>query len=144
MIKKYGKFTFLCQFVSFKEFIQYCFNPKKWHLVKREFVFFFQRLNRGFDDSETWNLDSEIAEFVYPRLKRYFEITNMSPPCINDGNGEFIELSEEEWKEIEQKILFALDEIRLYGRDPYEFNKDWKKIKEGLDLFHKYMNKFWW
>lgn len=31
-----------------------------------------QRLERGFDNSELWSLDSTIAEFVYPRLKAFY------------------------------------------------------------------------
>ena len=32
-----------------------------------------QRLERGFDDSETWNLDLTIAKFVLPRLESFKE-----------------------------------------------------------------------
>ena len=33
-----------------------------------------QRIERGFDDSELWNLDYTIASFVLPRLKRLKEL----------------------------------------------------------------------
>ena len=33
-----------------------------------------QRLERGFDDSETWSLRDTIANFIIPRLERYEEI----------------------------------------------------------------------
>jgi len=140
-IKRYGKLTIFYQFGSLKNFLSYLFRPKKWRFVKREIRYFFQRLRRGWDDSETWNLDKEISEFIYPRLKRYFEVTITAPP-YEDGN--LKQLSDEEWKEIQDKILFAFNEIRLEGEDPYGFDKDWDKIKEGLDLFHKYRNTFWW
>lgn len=36
---------------------------------KREKNFSKQRIERGFDDSETWSLDSTITSFILPRLK---------------------------------------------------------------------------
>jgi len=41
---------------------------------KREMEFKKQRLERGFDDSETWSLRDTIANFIIPRLERYEEI----------------------------------------------------------------------
>lgn len=142
--KKYGKFTIFYQFGSLRDFLVHLFNPKEWRLLKREFRYFFQRLHRGWDDSETWNLDKEIAEFIYPRLKRYFEITITAPPYEKGEDSDVRQLTEEEWKVIQDKILFSFNEIRLEGEDPYSLDKDWNKIQEGLDLFHKYRKTFWW
>ena len=41
---------------------------------KREVEFKGQRLKRGFDDSETWDLRCTIANFIIPRLEQYEEI----------------------------------------------------------------------
>jgi hypothetical protein len=43
--------------------------------IKRTLKFFWQRRTRGFDDSETWNLDHRIAEFILPRLKLFREMS---------------------------------------------------------------------
>jgi len=40
----------------------------------REEKFIEQRIERGFDDSETWSLCDTIANFTIPRLERYEEI----------------------------------------------------------------------
>ena len=53
---------------------------------KREEKFIKQRLQRGFDDTETWSLRDTIADFVVPRLlkdgtkffKRYFGLSSLS------------------------------------------------------------------
>jgi len=37
---------------------------------KREIDFIKQRIERGFDDSETWSLRDSMALFILPRLKR--------------------------------------------------------------------------
>lgn len=142
MIKRYGKFTLLSQFVSFKDFLGYLLK-RRWPLIKRELRYFKQRLVRGWDDSETWNFDKEIAEFSYPRLKRYFEVTITAPPYVREGEG-FRELSEKEWELIKKKILYALNETRLNGRDPYGHDKNWKVIEEGWELFYKFRRSFWW
>lgn len=42
--------------------------------------YFFQRLFRGWDDRETWNLDFEFYKWLYPRLKRFQEISITYPP----------------------------------------------------------------
>lgn len=39
--------------------------------------FFLQRHIRGFDDSETWNLDKEMIKNLYDRVKKYQELTNV-------------------------------------------------------------------
>jgi len=140
--KKYGKFTILSQFSSFSDIFR---NLRKRNLYffKKEIRFFFQRIWRGWDDSETWNLDKEIDEFVYFRLKRYFKLTNMAPPFIV-REGKDVQLTEKEWDLIKRKILYSLNQTRLNGKDPYCFNKNWKLIKEGRQLFDKFRGDFWY
>lgn len=43
---------------------------------KRSAEYTKQRLQYGFDDSETWDLSLTIAKFIAPRLKRFIEITD--------------------------------------------------------------------
>lgn len=47
--------------------------------IRRMIKFFFQRRIRGFDDSETWDLGEEFYKWIYPRLKRYAEISQGYP-----------------------------------------------------------------
>lgn len=42
----------------------------------RSIRFFVQRRVRGWDDSETWDLDREIARFALPRFRRYRELNH--------------------------------------------------------------------
>ena len=110
-------------------------DDKRWEEYKQ------QRLEEGFDDSETWSLDNTIAKFVLPRLKRYLEIANSHP-----GN-----ITEAEWDTILNKMIYAfeciLDENKevddtLIGVKKYE--KRSNIIKEGLDLFREYFLDLWW
>lgn len=40
-------------------------DDKRWDKYEQ------QRIERGFDDSETWSLRDTIAKFIIPRLERY-------------------------------------------------------------------------
>lgn len=51
-----------------------CFSLTKEN-DEREEAFSKQRVERGFDDSETWSLDYTLARFLLPRLKRYLELS---------------------------------------------------------------------
>lgn len=55
-----------------------------------------QRLERGFDDSETWNLDLTIAKFVLPRLESFKESFMGYPGFLKN---------EDEWKAILEKCV---------------------------------------
>lgn len=134
--KRYGKFRILSQYFSLRDFLR----EDKIKLIKREWRFFKQRLHRGWDDSETWMLDKEVAEFIYPRLKRYFEITITGPPYVQERD-RIRQLTNEEWDRIKNKILYALKESRLHEDG---VNKDWDKIEEGWELFFKHRKSFWW
>ena len=92
-----------------------------------------QRLERGFDDSETWNLSATILEFTLPRLKVLIDLINGYPP----------ELTEEEWKVILEKIVNAIESIL---EDNYAFETEYKisMQNEGMDLFFKYFFDLWW
>lgn len=93
-----------------------------------------QRLERGFDNSEVWNLDRTIAKFIAPRLKVFAESTIGIPP----------EVTEEEWKSILKKIL---DTFELIADDERYFSyvpTDNDIIGEGLDLFAKWFCHLWY
>lgn len=92
-----------------------------------------QRMERGFDDTETWNLNTTFANFMLPRLKAFREIG------VPFGHPAILE-NEEEWGEIIDKIIHALE---LYLDEDNEL-EDEKEIQEGIDLFAKYFFNLWW
>lgn len=104
---------------------------------KRQETFKQQRLERGFDDTETWNLDYTIASFILPRLKRFKEVSNGYP-----GTMTF-----EEWQDILDKIINAFELKANEDETSYTIEEDeanCKKIQEGLNLFAKYYSHLWW
>jgi len=92
-----------------------------------------QREERGFDDTELWNLDATIAEFILPRLKRFRDIVVGYPGNLN---------SQDEWYAILDKMIKALEittsNMKLLS------NKDHDSQEEGLKLFAEYFNHLWW
>lgn len=92
---------------------------KKWEL---------QRYERGFDDSEIWNLDTTIIRFLVPRLKVFREIHGKSAPP---------DMTVEKWDKI-------LDEmIEWFESYIYSSELDPENYYKGLELFKKYFEYLW-
>lgn len=115
---------------------------------KRISKFIKQHKKRGFDDTETWNLNTTILRFTLPRLKRFRDINVCMPlnlelddETLNKIDFEDGFLSIEEWNEKLDKMINA---IELYIKNGvYEKNKK-GEIEEGFDLFFKYFFDLWW
>ena len=99
---------------------------------KREKDFKKQRIERGFDDTETWSLRDTIANFIIPRLERYEEIANnflqREPELINEINDFLVAMK-----------LVARDNGSLILTDDEE-----KQLEKGLDVFPKIFMSLWW
>lgn len=116
-----------------------CIEPTddRWEEAKQ------QRLERGFDYSEMWNLDKTIVEFIRPRLHDFRENHGGCP----------MGLTEEQWNEILDKMLYWFDN---YGaKCPYDIRTERKKhdqwfdnynqkVQEAKELFIKYFSDLWW
>lgn len=102
-------------------------DDRRWNDFKA------QRLERGFDDSETWSLDSTIAKFILPRLIRFKEINAGYPGTV----------SEQEWDDILDRMILAFS---LLASDAafVTAKEDQEKIDEGLALFAKWYQHLWW
>lgn len=95
-----------------------------------------QREERGFDDTETWNLFNVVARFVLPRLIRFKEVTN-GFPC---------DLTEAEWDE---KLQQMIDAFQVWANCDDEAmtlddKEKWQRACDGAELFGKYFRDLWW
>ena len=86
-----------------------------------------QYIERGFDDSDTWDLSKHIATWLLPRLQRYKEL----------ATGVIV-------------IDFPLDDMikafDLYANKDYS---DWTKeeakaVEVGLKAFAEHYTRLWW
>lgn len=106
---------------------------------ERAMKFKEQRMTRGFDDSETWNLDMTIAKFLVPRLKAFKECENGHPAGM----------SEKKWDKILDEMIEGF-ELHC-TKDEWEFDMDINtrnekkaKVDKALKHFSKYFHDLWW
>ena len=110
---------------------KYGYNTWSWKRPFNGFKHLLQRLIRGYDDSEIWNLDSTIALFILPRLKLF----------RNSLHGYPNNLTFEQWEEVLDKMIIAFS---LIDDVAWHFNDfDYPRVEEGLDLFRKYYFNLW-
>lgn len=87
-----------------------------------------QRAKRGFDDTELWNLNTTICQFIIPRLEEFKEQTFGYPPGITF----------EEWIDIIDEML---NFFKKYVDDEVFINASEER---GFKLFYKYFDYLWW
>ena len=99
----------------------------------RQEEWYNQRKENGFDDTETWNLQTTISKFVLPRLK-WFKERHYDHPC---------DITFERWNEILDNMIFSFE---YYARDEFKSisDEDFKRVKEGMKLFGEYYGDLWW
>lgn len=85
-----------------------------------------QRIERGFDDTELWNLDLTILRFILPRLKAFKDIAVGTPSGFKN---------EDEWIECIDRMIKSIESIIEDDE-----NADW----EGFELFKKHFFDLWW
>lgn len=104
----------------------------KWY---RSIKFFFQRLFRGFDDSETWSLDSSLSRLILPRLKRYKELAAYQIAQTN------------EMKEAIDEMIYGFEWFasdRKYSSYEDSFKDELNRAQNGINLFAKHFGRLWW
>ena len=104
---------------------------KNLNFDSRHIKWLWQRLTRGFDNRELWNLDDTIVNFILPRLKEFKKINSEYPGC----------LTEQEWNEILDKII---NSFQLLKKNEWINEKEDEKINEGLLLFIKHLRDLWY
>ena len=100
----------------------------------REEKYAKQRMEQGFDESETWCLASTMARFILPRLKSFQKWANI------DWDGEH----DKPLGEAIPKMIRAF-ELVLKDDASWIWNEDeQKEYEEGMDLFVEYYLGLWW
>jgi len=97
----------------------------------REKEYAEQRVSRGFDDSETWDVGCTIMNFAIPRLERYIKIAKESLDEL-----EFITKCEKVLRSF--VLLTRNDGLRLFNE------KEKTEVKEGLSLLPETIEGMWW
>lgn len=150
-IRREKRFQNLCLDVYYWLYrhFEWLWKPR---IIKRLIERFWQKITRGWDDSECWSLDYTIAKFTLPRLIRLKEVMHGYPSAFADlGDIE----ANKKWNEILDKMIFAMDYIANerewnYYPDDRDENRDYSrlfeaenKVQEGCELFGKYFRNLW-
>jgi hypothetical protein len=107
-----------------------------WMNFKRAMRFWWQRGTRGWDDSETWNLETRLAEHILPRIKRLKELTIAYPDDLQ---------SFEDWQGILDEMIFAFEYHSKDQMDKMDITEeDYRRVENGLMLFAKHYNNLGW
>lgn len=99
---------------------------------EREPKFRAQRIERGFDDSETWSLRDTISNFIIPRLKRHREII--------DG---FIVNNDELYEDCD-KAIRAFELVARESGALIWTKEEQKEYMIGIEAFQRVFLRLWW
>ena len=87
----------------------------------------------GFDNSETWNLNGTIAQFIYPRIKVFAKDPVGYPPSLTPKS----------WEKILKKMVYSFKMLSKDVDSWGDYEKVNDKVNIGLDLFSKYYSNLW-
>ena len=91
----------------------------------------FQRLFRGWDDSETWSLEDSFYNWLLPRLKRFQELNCCYP--VNEEYDSF-----ESWNNVLKEKIIELEYIIDYSYREWDFSERKYLDDEYLKSFEKW------
>ena len=94
---------------------------------------FWQRVTRGWDDSDLWSLDMTIAKFALPRLARFRQIDHGYP----------VGMTAEQWDESLADMEYAL-RSSITDDKWFDDDIDWDRVSRGLESFGKNFRHLWW
>ena len=104
----------------------------------------FQRLFRGYSDSDLFDLDCHLAKLI---LKRLYAFKKANKPGLpyDKKKGDF--LTSEEWDELFDSMIWSLEYI-ISGRwfdlsDNLKIDKDLERYKKGMHNFAEYFSSLW-
>ncbi len=100
---------------------------------KRARRFAWQRLTRGWDDSELWSMDHSLAVVILPRLKEFRKKHGGYPGSLE---------TMEEWDAILDKMIAGFEWFASDAR--FDANPiGYEDAQIGLDLFAKWYGHLW-
>lgn len=91
-----------------------------------------ERLERGFDHTELWSLDSTISKFILPRLKAF---------RAEGGDRKVLYGCDEDFGVILDKMISGFE---LLVMDHEKSDEEEDIIEEALDLFRKWYRSLWY
>lgn len=88
-----------------------------WTDLKYNTKKYFQRLFRGYADSDLWSLDSFLAELLYKMMDKFIKVKRMGYHVIEDGMDD--EEAEQKWEDVLKDILAGFKAAISLCQDDY-------------------------
>lgn len=105
----------------------------RWDTKKRDMRHVWQRLTRGWPDSDLWSLDHALAKIILPRLKLFQQCRGGHPSDMTD----------QEWDDILTEMVFGI-EWYASGDCWNSFDREKaERAQKGMELFGKYYGHLW-
>ena len=107
-----------------------------WRDIYRPVVGLFQRIFRGYSNTDLWGLDYYIAKRILPALKAFRKAKKYGYP--NDFK------TFKDWQKAIDDMIFGLEEIIKEECTIRKFNKKrFDRAVKGRELFGKYLTALW-
>lgn len=118
----------------------------------RTCLFMWQRKTRGWDDSITWSVYTNFAEYIIPRLKRFREYgaPYATPAFLGPTEAEKLTKHQrnKRWDLASLNWCLMIDQMvkafELLVRNDIPDDTEQKQINDGLELFSKHFQNLWW
>lgn len=106
--------------------------------MRRKIKHLYQRITRGFDDGDTFSLDSSIATYTLPRLKRFKEIVTEEFPSYPSN------MTSEEWIKILDEMIWFFEQYSTGEIHDITSKVYTKRMQKAAELFGKHFMSLWW
>lgn len=120
------------------------------HLIKRRFLFWWQRRTRGWDDSETWSMDYSLSKVIVKKLRIYQEINHIN------SFGPF-EMTSKEWEDKISEMIWGFQwfaDGKQYTYTPPTIDEretfknngvidEAERAHDAIELFTKHYKHLW-
>lgn len=93
---------------------------------------FFQRLFRGWDDRETWDMEDALLKWFLPRAKRYRKISLSYPANY----------TQEQWDHVLGYLIYETEDVLdMFAHEDYLSMDDVEKLMERRKRLIKQIQK---
>lgn len=106
------------------------------HSLFEEARFLYQRLTRGYDDRDVWDVSEGLTRFLRPRLKAYIKWQSEHGMHVPQD----FQKDPAAWLNVLSKIDFALD---IIDKGDYRREGSEADVQNGLALLGKYYRDLW-
>ena len=117
------------------------------HRILKDIQWILQKVFKGYNDCDLWDLEYHLAKLILKRLKAYKQMERSGYPPPDDPKCTEIK-NEDDWEKVLDDMIEGFKAYIVERDCVYEFNiekydQSQQKINRGLNLFVKYFGYLW-